>query len=438
MRKVPLVPPALAFMAGILAAHLSAAGSLPWALAMAAAAMAIGIILLLKRPPSAALWPALLFCLGMGGVLCTLSDPKTAADDWHHGCPEHCQMAVRLRETPVPRERSIKARATVESVDGHHRNGDITLYLRPDSLGRTLAYGDRLLIHAWPDPVHNWTYITSDHYIVAARDGKSLRARSEKMRMRLLHRMQDGPLDTHHAGIAEALTLGWRADIDPGTQASFRDAGIAHLLAVSGLHVGLLAGLVCILMFWTGRERRGRIINGSARLIAVWLFALLTGLAPSTVRAALMFSLFIVADILERRTPRLNLLAASALVTLVCSPMLLFDVGWQLSYAAVAGIIIAKPMIGAFNNRLWQSAAVSMAATMATLPITIAAFHNIHPYFLIANVVIVPLAGLMLALSLLYIVFPVDVIAWPLDIIFSAADWLTAMISALPGATIEL
>lgn len=437
MRRVPLVPPALALMAGILAAHLAAASSFVWALVMAAGAMAMGIILMLKRPPSAALWPTLFFCAGLGGLLGSLSDPKTAPDDWHRGCPEQCQMAVRLRETPIPRERSIKATATVESIDGRHRKGFITLYLRPDSLGRTLAYGDRLLLHAWPDTAHNWTYITSDHYIVTARDGRSLRARSEKTRMRLLHRMQEGPLDSRHAGMAEALILGWRADLSPDMKASFRDAGIAHLLAVSGLHVGLLASLISLLLHWVGRERRGRIVNGSIRLAAVWIFALLTGLAPSTVRAALMFSLFIVADILGRRTPRLNLLAASALVTLVCRPTLLFDVGWQLSYSAVAGIILAKPVIQAFGNRLWQGAAVSMAATTATLPITISAFHNFHPYFLIANVIVVPLASLMLGLSLLYMVFPCTATAWPLDIVLSAVDWFTTLISALPGATIE-
>ncbi|MBR2958922.1 MAG: ComEC/Rec2 family competence protein, partial [Bacteroidales bacterium] len=438
MRKTPMVPVALALTAGILAAHLIAVGLMPWALLTAAAALTIGIVFFLKRQAMAALWPVLILCSGIGGMLCTLTDPKTDPLDWHHGCPEQCQMAVHLRETPVPRERSIKMLADVESIDGRRCRGQIHLYLRPDSLGRTLAYGDRLLLHAWPDSVHSWLYTTSDHYIVTDRDNRSLRAKSEALRMRLLRRMQGGPLDARHTGIAEALTLGWRADLDPEVRASFRDAGIAHLLAVSGLHVGLVALIVRVLLFWVGRERRGRIVGGSLRLAAVWLFALLSGMAPSTVRAALMFSLFIAADIAGRRTSRLNLLAVAAIVTLACRPMLLFDVGWQLSYSAVAGILIARPMIAAFNNRLWQSAAVSMAATLATMPVTIATFHRIHPYFLIANVVIIPLSGLMLGLSLAYLAVPCSVTAWPLGIVIAAVDWLTATIASLPGASVTV
>lgn len=437
MRKAPLVPVALVLMAGILAAHITALGPTPWALLMAGAAIAIGIVFTLKHTV-AAIWPALAFCIGVGGLLCSLVDPKTDTLDWRHGCPQQCRMAVQIKEIPPPTERSLKVRAKVESVDGQQRRGEIRLYLRPDSLGRTLGYGDRLLLHIWPDTVRGTAYTTSDHYVVAHRDTTSLRAHSEALRKKLLCRMRSGPLSARYAGVAEALALGWRADLDAEMQASFRDAGIAHLLAVSGLHVGILAAIAYALTFWLGRERRGRIVGGSLRLAAVWIFALLTGLAPSTVRAALMFSLFIMADILERRTSRLNLLAAAAIVTLAARPMLLFDVGWQLSYAAVAGILVARPMIVAYHNRLWQSAAMSMAATLATMPVSIAVFGKIHPYFLIANVVLIPLAGLMLGLSLVYMAVPCVVTAWPLEVLFSAADWLTDMIANLPGASIEV
>ena len=437
MRKAPLVPVALALMAGILAAHAIGLGLLPWTMLMAAAVLAIGLVFILKRT-FAALWPALVLCFGMGGLLGTAANPKTDPADWRHGCPEQCHLTVRLLETPTPRERSIKVLAKVENIDSQRRRGNMTLYLRPDSLGLTLGYGDQLLLHAWPDTTHGWLYTTSDHYIVVHRDTTSLRAHSEKLRMKLLRRMQGGPLSERHAGVAEALTLGWRADIDPEVKASFRDAGIAHLLAVSGLHVGILASIAYLLTFWLGRERRGRLVGGGIRLAVVWLFALLTGLAPSTVRAALMFSLFIVADILGRRTSRLNLLAAAAILTLAVHPMLLFDVGWQLSYAAVAGILVARPMITAYRNGLWQSAAVSMAATLATLPVTIATFRRIHPYFLIANVVIIPLAGVLLGLSLVYMAVPCGVTAWPLEVLLSIADWLTRLIASLPGASIDV
>ena len=387
MRKYPLVPVALAIIAGIIVAH----------------------------------------CLGI-----------IPARQWNRHCPEKAFLAVRITQTPVPRTKSYKATADVLTVDGTPCRGSIHLYLRPDSTATTLRYGDRLLLHGYPDTVKQTIYVTSDHYIVTERDSTSLRARSERLRMRLLRRMQRGPLDKRFAGVAEALTLGWRADIDPETQASFRDAGIAHLLAVSGLHVGLVALMVGGALFWVGRERRGRIIRGSIQLIMVWLFTLITGLAPSTVRAALMFSLFIVSDTLGRRTPKFNLLAAAAIIMLIANPMLLFDTGWQLSFSAVAGILLAMPVIQAFRSKLYQAAMVSVAATTATLPVTLTTFHRFQPYFLIANVVIVPLSAFILAFSLLYMTLPCGATAWPVEMLLRSTEAVTSWVASLPGAVIYL
>lgn len=389
MRKYPLVPVALVIIVGIIVAHL------------------IGII-----PPRNRLW--------------------------NHRCPEKTFLEARLAETPAPRTKSYKVRADVIAVDGMPLGGTICLYLRCDSAAATLRYGDCLLLHGYPDTLKASMYITSDHYIVTARDSTSLRARSEQLRMRLLHRMQKGPLDARYAGVAEALTLGWRADIDPETQASYRDAGLAHLLAVSGLHVGLVSLMAGASLFWLGRERRGRIVRGSVQLAATWLFVVITGLAPSTVRAALMFSLFIVSDIVGRSTPKLNLLAAAAIIMLVVKPMLLFDVGWQLSFSAVAGILLAMPVIDAFRNKLYQAAMVSVAATTATLPVTLTTFHRFQPYFLVANVLIVPLSAFILIFSLLYMAMPCGLTAWPVEILLRTTEAVTSWVASLPGAVIYL
>jgi competence protein ComEC len=249
--------------------------------------------------------------------------------------------------------------------------------------------------------------------------------------------MQCGPLENRQAGVAEAMTLGWRGDIEPGLLNQFRDAGIMHLLCVSGLHVGLLAVMVGWLFFGFGEERRGRVIRGSLQLLAIWGFALITGLAPATVRAALMFSFFVVSHMMGRRTDSMNLLALAAIVMLVADPRLLFDVGWQLSFSAVAGILMARPAIQAFRNPFWRVMVVSLAATLATLPVTLSIFHTFQPYFLIANIIIVPLAALILGLSLLYMILPCPLFALPLWWLLECSDRLTAAISRLPGATIN-
>ena len=434
MRRTPLLPPALALVAGIVAACHVGWTPAAWLWALAACTLITGIFLLLhKRLHSLVIIPVLLLCAAAGGLLASLQ----LQHDWTRDCPENAFLEARLTETPMPRERSWRAKAEVTNVNHRPATGPVTLYLRKDSTAATLRYGDRLLLHVYPDTEQRQCYTTSDHYLVAGRDSTSFRARCENLRIKLLHRMQAGPLAKREAGVAEALTLGWRGDLDPTTQASYRDAGIAHLLAVSGLHVGLLATLVGGLLIWTGNKRRGRTARGVVQLMAVWSFAVLTGWAPATVRAALMFSLFIVANISGRRTPKLNLLAIAAIITLTDNPLLIHDAGWLLSYSAVAGILLARPVIMAYRSRLWQAAAVSVSATLATLPVTVAVFHRLPLYFLIANTVIIPLSGLMLFFAMLYMAVPCGATAWPVSLAVRATEDITSWVAALPGAVAD-
>ena len=403
---------------------------------LAIASIATGLLLLLKKRPTIAL---LLLFLAGGSLLGRATDPTLSPRHWSRLCTAHPYMQIRIEETPYLQSKTYRCKARAMRCDQQPAHGTLRLYLRADSMAATLRYGDQLLIHAHPDTSRQSVYLTSDHYTLVAHTDHTPRALAERLRLALLHRLQQSPLAPDHQAIIAALTLGHRANISPDLRKQYRDAGIAHLLCVSGLHVGLLAALVGGLLFWVGKTRRGRILKGATQVLAVWLFALVTGLAPTTQRAALMFSLLIAARCLNRRTPSLNILAATAIITLTLHPMLLFDVGWQLSYAAVAGILCTKPLLGECRSTLLRSAIVSMAATLATLPITLHTFHQFPLFFLIANVVIVPAAGLILALGLLCIAFPCSVaIATPLGALLQAIDWLTAHIAALPHSTLHI
>lgn len=440
MQRTPLVPFAVAMIVGIVLGHHAPAMGLPTWIALLGIVSLSGSLLLFANHKNNALTLTLLLSItffSIGGLRCRLSDPQYDSGHWTHLVKQPSFLTLRLTETPVPRERSWNAEADVLSVDGRETHGTLRLFLRKDSTAATLRFGDTLTLHGYADTLRGMLYVTSDHYLVTGHDSTSLRARSEALRMNLLHRMQRGPLEHRHAGVAEAMTLGWRGDLEPDLQAQFRDAGIMHLLCVSGLHVGLLAVMVGWMFFWLGEERRGRILRGSLQLLALWGFALLTGLAPATVRAALMFSLFVVSRMMGRRTDSLNLLALAAIAMLMADPLLLFDVGWQLSFSAVAGILLARPAIRAFHNPFWQAAVVSLAATLATLPVTLSTFHTFYPYFLIANIIVVPLAAIILGLSLLYLLLPCPLFASPLWWILECSDRLTGAISRLPGATIN-
>lgn len=379
----------------------------------------------------------LLSAVAVGGTLESLSDPGNDAADWAQQCPRQTTMRVRLVEQPQPRQRSYRVGAVVEQRDGVARRGGLVLYVHRDSLAARLRYGDRLLVDCRPDTERRTAYVAEGRHSILSRDSTSLRARSEAVRRALVVRMRRGPLDERYVGVVEALTLGWRADVGEELRQQFRDAGLAHLLAVSGLHVGLVAALAGALLGWLGRERRGRVLRGALQLVAVWLFALLTGMAPSTVRAALMFSLFIVSDVLARRTESLNTLAAAAIIMLLADPQLLFDVGWQLSFSAVAGILLAMPAIHAMRTVIGRAAAVSMAATVATLPIIVAVFGRLPFYSLVANVLLVPATGVLMVLALAYVAVPCDFTAWPAGALLWLVDRLTAWLSRLPGAVVE-
>ena len=439
MRRAPLLPVALSLMAGIAAQHWLSAmptAAVWWSAAVAAACVAVSLLLSRRLVSMATTATLMLLVAATGGTLGRRHDPAYDPDHWSRTGGGTHVVALRLVSTPVPRERSYMAEGEVTGIDGRHAVGNIRVFFKKEQASTQLRYGDRLVAHTHIDTERRSIYTTSDHYVIADRDSTSLRAHSEALRLRMLRRMQSGPLCADEAAIAEAMTLGWRADVDAATQASFRDAGIAHLLAVSGLHVGLVAALLQLLCFAIPRDVTGRIVRGTVQLAGVWIFVMLSGMAPSAIRAALMFSLFIVAGIIGRRTPGLNLLAATAIVTLTAQPMLLYNIGWQLSYAAVGGILLARPVIGLYRNRLWQASAVSVSATLATMPVTLAAFRSIHPYFLIANVVIVPMSGLILGLALAYLALPCQLTAtllhWPLH----AAMWLTGHVAALPYATV--
>lgn len=387
----------------------------------------------MRRTPL--LVPAVLLIVGIaiGKPLVDRHDPTR----WEAACNGQVYLALQLAETPQPRTKSFRAKARVERVDGRRAHGDITLYLKRDSAAAQLRYGDRLLLHGYPDTLQRSIYITSDHYLVTARDSTSLRARAEGLRLHLLHRMQQGPLDPRHAGIAEALVLGWRGDLEPGVRTAFRDSGILHLLCVSGLHVGLVAAMVGGLLFWLGKERKWCIVRGAVQLLAVWGFVLTSGLAPPSVRAALMFSLLIVSRSLARRTDSLNLLAATAIVMLCARPSLLFDLGWQLSFSAVGGILMAQPVLRSFRFKLTQSLTASTAATLGSLPIILATFHRLPLYFLVANLAIAPYTTLLMLLALAYAALPCPFTASLLGPLLRLTDWLTAWIASIPYAVIE-
>lgn len=223
--------------------------------------------------------------------------------------------------------------------------------------------------------------------------------------------------DSRDYGIASALVLGVKDHLSDETKEAFASTGSMHVLAVSGLHVGIISvGLRWLMVRILGRRKSRRWYRILAQLIGVWFFVLLTGASASVLRAGVMFSILEIGIALDRRTSIFNSIAASAYILLTWNPFLLFQVGFQLSYLALTGIVYFQPYVyklivfrSGILNFLWTLTSVSIAAQVSTFPISVYYFHQFPLSFFLSGLVVVPAATLLLPLSIL--VFLVDFIS---------------------------
>lgn len=204
-------------------------------------------------------------------------------------------------------------------------------------------------------------------------------------------------------GIIKAFTIGVTEGIDDELKQAYAAGGAMHALAVSGMHVSILYGVLLVLLRPLERTRGGPWVIAAMSLLLLWMYAFVTGLSPSVLRAVTMFSFVAAAKPLGRTTSIINTLAGSAFFLLLYDPYLILSAGFQLSYMAVLGIVLFyRPIYNllepkwAWLDWLWQITCVSIAAQLATLPVTLYYFHQFPVYFLLANLFVIPLSTLIL------------------------------------------
>lgn len=205
------------------------------------------------------------------------------------------------------------------------------------------------------------------------------------------------------AGLAEALLIGYKDDLDKNLVQSYSNTGVVHIIAISGLHVGLIYCILAVLL--KSNKFTSRLVWLRAAIIVggLWLFAVLAGGSASVVRSALMFTFFVTAESIGKKNFVYNSLAASAFLLLCYNPMWLWDAGFLLSYIAVGSIIVfMKPVYHWFLvqnkllNMVWKMIAISLSAQILTTPVSIYLFKQFPNYFLVTNLVAVPLSSLVL------------------------------------------
>ncbi|HEX3384423.1 MAG TPA: ComEC/Rec2 family competence protein, partial [Mucilaginibacter sp.] len=286
-----------------------------------------------------------------------------------------------------------------------------------DSAAKDLYYGDELLIPANYQPVappanpaefnykkylanqniHFQSFLRHGQYYFLKRNtGNALIAFSLRLRQRLVERFKLHMHSPEAIAVASTLILGYKADLSNDLLQAYSKTGTIHVLSVSGAHVAIVFILLEFVFGFLNRSKHGRTIKAILIISIIWYYALLSGFSPAVCRAAVMISMVIIGRTYNRTISTLNILAVSAFALLLYDPLFITDVGFQLSYLAVAGLIILQPVVykwfrfkNKWADRLWALCSVSLAAQVITFPLSAYYFHQFPVYFLISNLFIV-------------------------------------------------
>lgn len=411
----------------------------------------------------------LLFLFGM--ELAYQHDVRHDADWIGHHAGRKAILIFSLNEPPTFRPKSYKAEAAAEWLyeEGKFKKikGKLIIYFSKETDASFLKYGVRMAASVALNTIRSSGNPGDFDYAAYARKRNifhSVYLRPDNLILlsgnsgnRLFHIVHDARArivsvfkkylsgDPAAAGLAEALVIGYKEDLDKDLIRDYTNTGVVHVIAISGMHLALVFFMLEWIWKITGIGRK-KILSGLLSILLLWFFSFLTGGSPSVLRSAIMFSLVITGRIINRDGSVFNSLTASALLLVFYDPFLLWDAGFILSHLAVLGLIsLQKPLCALVEIRnkwlgkVWEMMMVTTAAQIFTLPFCLYYFHQFPNYFLISNLVIIPLSTIILFGGILLIIMaPIPVLAFKTGILL---EWLIRImngvatsVSRWPGA----
>lgn len=355
-----------------------------------------------------------------------------------------------------------------------HKNNPITGYIQvmlpTDSLSAKFRYGDVIAFSGAPQlldesknpfefdyaqfqhfkNIYYRIYLSHEQIRLLKRDtGNRLFSKVYALRDYFISVLHQHIPTLDERAVAGAILLGYRDDMSNDIVQAYASSGALHVMSVSGLHVGIIFIALQFLLAWMDKYPKLRIPKAVILIMGMMLYAILTGLAPSVMRAVVMFSFFVVAKAIKRDANMFNILAVSCLCLLLYNPYLITEVGFKLSYLAVLGIVVLYPIIHKqwlVKNKIlsfvWSITSVSVAAQLATFPIGLYYFHQFPVWFIISNLIVIPISNIIIYIGM--VLFAVGKIVWASKWVGWLLYWLIFylnkviyFIERLPGSLIE-
>jgi competence protein ComEC len=370
---------------------------------------------------------AIIFCMAI--FICWQKDIRNNENWFGKYYNDSSSLIIKINEPPILKEKSIQVDGIVEAIIQNgitkKAEGKLLIYFSKEDSILPPKYGDKILIQGGLQQIKNagnpggfnysrymifqqtlhQVYLKKDKFIL-------LNEHSENKLYSFIFWARTAVINTLQkyivgnkkvSGIAEALLIGYKEDLDKDVVQAYSNTGVVHIIAISGMHLGLIyLGLVWLFsrLPFVKRSAIARVI---LILACLWLFSLITGASASVLRSAVMFTCIIIGKEFFKQASIYNSLASSAFLLLCYDPFLLWDVGFQLSYFAVVGIIwLQKPIQNLFYTKnkvlqyVWEMCSITIAAQILTLPICIYYFHQIPTTFLFTNLICVPLSSAIL------------------------------------------
>jgi competence protein ComEC len=379
-----------------------------------------------------------LLFIAAGAGITWMKDIRNQPNWYGQSYTDSSLVVIRVAEPLVQKTKSYKAEGYVEGlVQGNTQTetrGKIFVYFAQDSAAAQLHYGDRILLHKKLQPIKNsgnpggfnyqrYALFQQAVHTVYLKDNEwvKLGATNRNWFRQFIYTSRQNVLDIlqryvgtdkDKLGIAEALLIGYTNDLDKDLVQAYSNTGVVHIIAISGMHLGLIYLMLVWLLARLPFTKKNKWLQVVLILGCLWLFSLLTGGSASVIRSAVMFTFITVGKNFFRQSSIFNSLAASGFFMLLYNPFYLWDVGFQLSYLAVVGIVLFQKHIYhavSFRRRLpdliWKMMAVTLAAQTLTFPVCIYYFHQFPLLFPIANLLAVPLSTLILYTEIVLVAF---------------------------------